>query len=468
MDLQPATTLENVYKTLSPEPLKTQGELDAYYRDQFNKLRGEDKVALIKLGLYRSFKANPFKALLTGHPGVGKSTELTRLILQTTDKFHAIRFSVTNDLDPNNFQPFDVLFFMMTEIAERTAKPIEQGGTGKPPSDTILKEIRDWFASEQSIRTETKCFELDIEAGAGLEGPSLWAKMLGLFATLKGQTKYAADRKKEIVEYRLQRISTLIELANNLIDECNQRLSEVAAKEFLFIGDNFEKPGIPLDQIESFFVTYANIHNELRAHMLFTIPINLVYSELKSRLSYSSDRIHCIPDTPVYKQDHTIHKEGRAALQAALEARVSPSLFSKGQMNRLIVASGGNLRDLFSLVSRASDYAILKKSNIIQSKDVTRVINELRTDYERSLGESPYDKEKVTYKEKADLMIQIYNGIPDKKIPDAVLHSLLRARVVQEFNGERWFGIHPLVVDILKEQKKITSDKKGKAPGGTY
>jgi hypothetical protein len=43
----------------------------------------------------------------------------------------------------------------------------------------------------------------------------------------------------------------------------------------------------------------------------------------------------------------------------------------------------------------------------------------------------------------------------------------MRARAVQEFNGERWFGVHPLVVDILYRQGRITAEENGVVPGGT-
>jgi hypothetical protein len=63
--------------------------------------------------------------------------------------------------------------------------------------------------------------------------------------------------------------------------------------------------------------------------------------------------------------------------------------------------------------------------------------------------------------------VQIYRQQPEARIPDRVLYSLLHARAVQEFNGERWFGVHPLVVDILAAQGKLERDSNGRVPGGT-
>jgi hypothetical protein len=56
--LEPATRLEDVYKTLSPEPLLTRPEIETFYRYGLNKVRGGDKVEKMALGLGRSWGAN--------------------------------------------------------------------------------------------------------------------------------------------------------------------------------------------------------------------------------------------------------------------------------------------------------------------------------------------------------------------------------------------------------------------------
>lgn len=75
--LQPATSLDDVYKTLSPEPLLTQEQFQAFYRGQLNDVRGGDKVARLTLGLNRAFGGSHYKALFMGHPGVGRLSACT-------------------------------------------------------------------------------------------------------------------------------------------------------------------------------------------------------------------------------------------------------------------------------------------------------------------------------------------------------------------------------------------------------
>ena len=134
-------------------------------------------------------------------------------------------------------------------------------------------------------------------------------------------------------------------------------------------------------------------------------------------------------------------------------------------MTRLIVASGGNLRDLFALVLDAGEGARGRNptATAIGPEDARLAINKMRRDYRMRLGQSPYDVQQIPYSEKLKRLLAVYGGASDNDVPDAVLYSLLRGRAIQEFNGEGWFGVHPLVVDILKEQQHL----KPQDPGGT-
>ncbi|NJP09215.1 MAG: hypothetical protein HC866_06770 [Leptolyngbyaceae cyanobacterium RU_5_1] len=463
----PATSLEDVYKTLQPEPLETPEELAAFYQAAINQVRGGDKIERIRLRLGRAYRDGiPFKACVMGHRGVGKSTELSRLIERINNQFRVIRFSAMTVLDPGSFRPLDVLLLMMAEVAERTALLVQQGGAGKRPSEARLREIWDWFATEKDTREQAQTMAATVEAGVGAKEESLWSKIVGLFATLKGEIKFAATRKQEVVEYRVSRLTSLIEVANRLLDECNQALRTASGHQWLFIGEDFDRAGIPNQRIEDLFVTYANIFQDLRTHLIFTLPIGLYYSSSAPRLPFPGDCSFVIPDTPMYQPDHTANAIGREAVQKVLAARMNLDLFEPEQMMRLIVASGGNLRDLFSLVNYAADSALLRSATQINAEDVQGAIVNLRSDYERRLGLSPFDRETVTYDDKAALLERIYNGEKEAQITDPV-YSLLNSRAVQEFNGQRWFGVHPLVVDILVGQGRLSQLKAGVVPDGT-
>jgi len=130
---------------------------------------------------------------------------------------------------------------------------------------------------------------------------------------------------------------------------------------------------------------------------------------------------------------------------------MDPALFDEGQEERLIVASGGNLRDLFTLIVDASTHAELRDAATqrITAADVDRAINSLRKEYRDHLGETAYDVEKPKLEAKLDKLIAVYLGEPESELPGSALYSLLHGKAVQEFNGISWFGVHPLIVDFL-------------------
>jgi hypothetical protein len=463
----PAQSLQEVYLTLRSEPLTTEDELAAFYRAEMNAVRGGDKVQRLAKGLNQAHGITHFKAFFMGHQGVGKSTELSRLSVQMASKFRVIRFSAIDNLDPNNFRSLDLVLTMMIDITERISQSVEEGGVGRTPSKARLQEIWDWFATEKDIYAYEVATALAVEGGGGVKEDSLWNKVSSLFLQVKGSIKFAGNRKKEIIEYQINRLPSLLKIANHLLDDCNELLKEATGQEWLFIGEDFDKPGIPKDLIEDLFINRSNVFRELRCHMIFTLPLNLFYSSKATDLPFTLDRSFVLPDTPIFNQDHTANPAGRTAVADVLTARMSPNLFEKNQMESLIIASGGNLRDLFSLVNYATDTAELRGATKIADVDTETAVVNLRSAYQRRLGQSPYDVDTVKYADKAKKLLTIYNGDETAQIVDAVMYSLLSSKAVQEFNGKRWFGVHPLVVDILVSQKEIPKPKKGGVPGGT-
>ncbi len=90
----PAKNLSDVYNTLDPRPLTKPDEFKAFYREGLDKVRGGQVVEKFQRRLEKAHNALPFKAFLMGHPGNGKSTELSRLTFAVEDRYVVYRFSV--------------------------------------------------------------------------------------------------------------------------------------------------------------------------------------------------------------------------------------------------------------------------------------------------------------------------------------------------------------------------------------
>ncbi len=453
--LTPATTLIEIYKTLSTEPLEQPEELKAFYRSELNQARGKDIVARMQRLLANAYQSVPYRTFLMGHLGVGKSTEMSRLIQQIQGQFEVIRLSA-KELDPVGFKVFDVLILMIMEITERT---IKIPGVNSPSFNRQLEEFQRWFDVEKRLFTEATDVAGSVVAGAGMTGENPIAKIFGFFGQLRGEIKYATTRKREVVEYRLSRIPELVSLANKILIECNQLLGEVNNKEWIFIWEDFDKRIAP-ERIEELFITNGSVFADLNVHAIFNLPIGLGYSGRAKQLPFDCV---AVPDTPIFTADHQLNEDGLLALRAIVKTRVQLNLFASDQLDRLIIASGGNIRDLFSMII----FAATSAAECISEPDVTQAINDLRLQYRNRLGTSEYDKDKIEYSEKAKRLIAIYNREPESDIPSPVLYVLLRSRAVLEFNGRGWFGVHPLVVDILADQGRIEPDATGKVPGGS-
>ncbi len=456
----PATDLDQLYKTLRPEPLVNPQEFQRFYRPQINVVRGEDTVLTLADLLKQSYRALPYRAFLMGHAGVGKSTEITRLLDEVKDRQIGVRLSVATELNPASFEVFDVVMLMMIRLAEEA----EKRGALPLLSRRSVSKIERLFDTEETKQSEDRESAVSAEAGAGVKDGSGWAGLFGLFGSTKAEIKYGVERKTETKEYRFRRhLPELVEACNQLIDACNESLLKKEDREWILVVEDLEKMGISPQQLQKLFIQYGTVFTSLNVNMIFTIPVWLAYSQEAERLPLEK---HMVYDTPVYRQNHTPHEAGRKAVQHVLEARVSSALFVEGQMHRLIVASGGNLRDLFALVQEAGGAARRRPQGdkVIGEEDVNSAINKMRRDYRMKIGISPYDQNPISQEEKTKRLLSVYENKEGNKTPDPALYALLRARALQEFNGQFWFGVHPLVVDILKSDKHLKDD----VPGGSY
>ena len=85
----PATNLNDLHLTLRLDPLVDKEELERFYRGEVNNnnnVRGEDTVARLSRKLQQAYEGIPFKTFVMGHRGVGKSTELSRLLDRLEDQ----------------------------------------------------------------------------------------------------------------------------------------------------------------------------------------------------------------------------------------------------------------------------------------------------------------------------------------------------------------------------------------------
>jgi hypothetical protein len=450
--LRPARTLAEIGDTLLKRPLQTSEEFEAFYSDKYGNARGVDRISHLGVELDRSFRRAPFHGFVMGHPGVGKSTEISRLLLKSSERFRPIRISAAGELHPGDFRIHHLLWLMIVRILTETKSPVISGFSDKlSPGllDEVRKELSEHLVKILSLSAK------DLEGGLDLK----------LFAKIRATLKISRQRKEETIEYNYSALSDLLDVVNRVFEECNHLLQGEKNQEWILVVEDFEKLGVEAEGLRRLFFDYRLLLEQLKCHLLFVIPVGLAYTEDAEKMPFGPQRQFMIPDIAVHtRSEHQPDERGIGALMDVVYRRIEDKLLDKGLARSLAVASGGNLRDLFDLLSRAGIAAEARRDAQIQRQDALESVQAVRSSYRFRLGESDYSgPDSVPIATKVDKLLKVYRGDAGAQIPDKTLYVLLRQRMVLQFDGNVWFGVHPLVVDLLKETGAIKPDE----PGGT-
>jgi hypothetical protein len=251
------------------------------------------------------------------------------------------------------------------------------------------------------------------------------------------------------------------------ISIARERLPEY---ELLVIGENFDKEQIPQSLLQDTFVQYASVLRDLRLHLLFTLPVPFVYS-FGEQLSLRRENRYPVYDVPVCSQDHSRDDAGCQALIELMQKRADlDGVFANDAQELLLRASGGDLYRLFAIVVNSGRLARYRYEDDPSSErrvlrtDVETAVREQLGIFRNELGTTPNDPDDVPWDAKLQKLRDIYEGQPAANVPDKALYQLLRRRAVLFFNGKGRYGVHPMAVEILREQ--LVSDPRFKYRGG--
>lgn len=269
-------------------------------------------------------------------------------------------------------------------------------------------------------------------------------------------------RAKESPEMRSRMRQYLEPRTKNIIDAINEELLEAAIttlraqgkKGLVVIVDNLDRID-PVErangrtQSEYLFIDRGEQLKRLNCHVVYTIPLALVFSDDLPRLSNRfgvSPKV--LPMVPVMQRDYSTSEPGLALLQQMVLARAFPgknyneridhigNIFETIEvLNRLCRLSGGHMRNLMRLL-----YGCLQKGDPpIQSTILEAVIRDERDSLMALIDEGEWQ-----------LMFKAMST-PDNQGNEAY-SLLLRSLFLYEYrdNEGRWFDLNP----VLKETNR--------------
>lgn len=429
--MKKAERLEEMIGVFNAFPL-TAKNFDDFYVDT-GKIRSvidarSEIVNTLKYGF------NPHaKILLMGHKGSGKSTEMIQISKELEDQYEIINFSIAHEVELIGLQYIDVIFAVMSQIIEYLCT-----SDAVKVNPKILEKMVQYWKSETILE---KAVKDDVEAS--VEGDVKLNFLKKISVQGEGILKTGAETKKIIRRSIEPKISYLISLMNETLDDINDQLKKTRNKELLVVIEDLDK--LDIADARHIFVEHRKTILSLGLKMIFSFPIYMAYTADFGMISDDFDKCVLYSMIKVQNSNKEKNPEGIEVLKQIVYKRMNEDLIEPDALEYMIGKSGGAIRDLFSMLTDAAIIELTGQNpKPITLADAKIAAKRLQSTYERYII-SP---------EQFERLIDVYED-PHPENTDEVLSELLKTLSVIEYNGERWCGVHPVLVDFLREKGKI-------------
>ena len=377
--------------------------------------------------------------LYAGHRGAGKSTELLRLQKYLDENgFFVVYFAADEqDIDPEDVQYTDILLActrnILTAFKDRT------------DSQAVLNWLKERCEDlKDLLQTKISIDELSIE------------EQVSQFAKITTKIRSEPSERQKIRQLIDPHTTTLIEALNEFIRDAKKNLLSKYS-ELVLIADSLDRivPIIQADGRSNYDQIFIDRNEQLKAldcHLIYTVPISLIYSERASSLAEIYGTPQVLPMIMVQTHENEPYQPGINKVIEILQKRLKTvdsslsivDLFeNRSSLERLCLMSGGHARNLLLLMKEALKYTI---SLPITDKALHRSISELRNTYKNTI-----------YSNEWEALAKISHS---KEIVNDQLHrNLLFNRCILEYCyldpqgiSNIWYDIHPLIKGIKEFQ----------------
>ena len=424
--LSPATTVTEAFNEVNPDvalPPDDRRHVD------FTRWRGEDPIGpRVGTRIERANEAPEpryIKQLVAGHRGSGKTTELFRLQerLEKED-FVVLYFDSADDLYLEDVDYADVLLATITQVVQQAAE------RDLHVPDPRLDQLR--------AKVEPIVVDVVTETTRSAGGETGGGARAALFAKIRAA--YKKDKtKREAIRAVVQQSPTLfLDDLNYIIDNLQRQIESRGKAGLVVIVDSLDrvapnKASGGWTTHSNIFVTHAEQLKAPRCHMVFTVPISLVFDE---NLGTHYDQGPVLqPMVRVREEDGSECAGAVEAMVEAVRRRVDLDLFDDAaDARRLCLFSGGHIRHLMTLLAYATDYA----DERFTTESVARAERSLTRDFDRLVRDADLPKLVRVHREKR---------LPTDEDFELLPYHLI---VLTYQNGDDWADVHPAVRDTRK------------------
>lgn len=430
------TQIYNAFDPFRPLPAGDPAYVDC------QEVRGDNDI-LVDLGNEIRRSNQMTCQLYAGHRGAGKSTELLRLKqdLEAQGCFVVYFAADAEDVDPEDAEYTDLLLACTRHLLEELKK-----ADPKP----LLSWLRErWRSLEDLALTEIAFDKLDVQT------------QLSQFAKLSTSIRAIPSLRHEIRRRVNPHTTTLIDALNQFIADGKKELPG-GQTQLAVIADNLDRIVPILNEDgrttnhEEIFLNRSGQLQALDCHLIYTVPISMVYSNRANDLKDIYGNPQVLPMIMVQTRDGNVHQPGFEKVKEVIARRINPiapaqsletTIFESPEaLSRLCFMSGGHVRELMHLTKEAINRS---RQLPITVRAVQRAITEARDTYRRTVQRGQWE-----------ILATVANS---KRIEnDESYRELLFRRCVLEYRyfdseGELqcWYDVHPLIRGIQEFKEAL-------------
>jgi hypothetical protein len=425
------------FKACNPSRTLSYADLnDRKYYIDFSAVRGTSLIQELR----RTIDLLPEERtcqLFTGHVGCGKSTELLRLKAELEAQgFYVVYFESSEDLDMSDVDVTDILMAIAHQVSEKLEA-------------TQIRIKPNYFVNLFAEVGEILQTPIDI---TGMEFS------VGI-SKVTAKTKDSPKLRSQLRQYMEPRTNGILKSINEeLFGRAIEELKRRGKKGLVVIIDNLDRVDARQlqtgrTQPEYLFIDRGDQLSRLNCHVVYTIPLGLVFSNenetLKQRMGGGiSPKV--LPMVPVRYRNGSQDENGinllrhmilaRALPDATIEQRLDhlPQIFnSLDLIDRLCLVSGGHVRNLLGLVWNC----IQQGDPPFSEATIEQVIRERRDGLARAIDDDEWNL--------------IFQVVENQSVRGEVEYqTLLRSMFVFEYYDPQggWFGINPILMETKRYQ----------------
>ncbi len=446
--------LPRFYKACNPSKvLDMANDEDREYYIDFSSVRGGNIIRELGRTISLLSGDEPTCQLFTGHIGCGKSTELFRLKKDLeAEGYHVVYFESSHDLDMADVDITEILLSIARQVSESLEK-INLCVEPKRGFRDLLKGAADLLQTPIELSGEASLpgigtFSASSEGELGFSLP-------GGIGSITAKARHSPRLRQQLRQYLEPRTNNILEAINSeLLHPATEILNQRGKKGLVAIVDNLDrvdsvrKPS-GRTQPEYLFVDRGEQLRKLNCHVVYTIPLSLIFSNDLGRLSSRFGvKPKVLPMVPVRERDGSVYAEGMKLLRNMVLARAFPhipasqreemiaSVFDCSEtLNRLCSVSGGHVRNLLGLL-----YSCLQLQDPPFSRQcLENVIKEYRDDLIAAITDEEWEL--------------LFQALEQKHVQgDEDYQLLLRSMFLFEYRDRdgRWYWINPALAEAPK------------------